>query len=755
MPRNTYAHTVPGSQTTENWQTLEEHHREVADFAVKFALPFDSSDWARNAALLHDLGKVDARFQRKLFTACGIPFERKADSGQVNHSNAGAAYAELNLSPGVGRTLAYLVAGHHAGLPDYFNGWAARLEDAQENLKKIENGIEPYVSDLYELKALPGFVTQKNYHLWVRMLFSCLVDADWLDTERFMNRARFDARPKFPQLSELSGMFEEYMLEIGKRKASSLNELRNKILEHCRNAAKKEPGLFSLTVPTGGGKTLSSMAFALQHAMECGKERIIYVIPYTSIIEQTAKELRKIFGNDNVLEHHSNVVRDDENKEKKSKKDEDESTPMDLAAENWDAPIIVTTNVQFFESLYAAKPRRCRKIHNIVNSVVIIDEAQLISPEHLDPCVDVIKHLTKSFKTTVVLCTATQSRPKVLEHASEIIPEPKDYYEALKRTQIHFPDDLTTARTWEDLAEELKTHEKVLCIVNTRMDCRELYDLMRNGNEENTIHLSALMCGEHRSAVIEEIKRRLNDENDKRPLRVISTQLVEAGVDMDFPVVYRALAGLDSIVQAAGRCNREGKLPELGQVYVFVPPKPAPKGLLAKGVDTTIELMASESIDTDDHNVFQRYFELFFNKIERGNNFSKKYRKMLIEEVCLGKDDEVGAAVEFRTFGEMFKLIDDECSFPILVPYGNGKELIKQLQDEGPSRILMRKLQRFTINLDKKRVNAFMQSGAIQKVPIFGKESDILSQNTSEYFEEYYTDKLGFDITKANITAVI
>lgn len=721
-----YAHTVPGSATVENWQTLAEHQEGAADFATRAASVFDSTDWARVAALLHDLGKLDARFQRKLFVACGIPYPGKVGTIGVNHSDAGAAWAEQSLPPGVGRTLAYMIAGHHAGLPDYFDGWAARLEDAKENLKQIEDEIGPYVSDLCDLKAPPAFVNLKNYHLWVRMLFSCLVDADWLDTERFMTPKRFADRPKFPSLSKLHENFNERMSKFGTPAPGSLNALRNEILSHCREAAKQEPGLFSLTVPTGGGKTLSGMAFALDHAIRHGKERIIYVIPYTSIIEQTAKELRKIFGDENVLEHHSNVVRDEE------RADLDGCTPMDLAAENWDASIIVTTNVQFFESLYAAKPRRCRKIHNIANSVVLIDEAQLISPDFLDPCTDAIKHLTESFKTTVVLCTATQSKPKVLENAREIIPDPKKYYDALKRTEIHFPENLNEPTTWEDLAEELQEHEKVLCIVNTRLDCRTLYDLMPEG----TIHLSALMCGEHRTAVISEIKRRLKEPG---PLRVISTQLVEAGVDMDFPVVYRALAGLDSIVQAAGRCNREGKLPELGQVYVFIPPKPAPRGLLSKGENTTKSLIRQGKTDTNDPDLFAEYFQQFYGEL------NKTDKEEILEKLIPGRFGDV----KFRLVGEKFRLIEDGCNVSILVRYGEGKELIERLEKEGPSRDLMKKLQRFTVNLDQRRADAFLQAGLIRKHEFYGDRGSVLIQN----IPSCYTDALGLDIMRENISS--
>ena len=518
-PSKFYAHS--GScQDRSDWQLLSEHQYETASLASSFAQHFTSSDWTWTAALLHDLGKIDPRFQKKLHEANGLEYEDEALSGSVNHSGAGAAYAEEKYGPIFGRTLAYLILGHHAGLPDYQTdqtgnaAFVARMPEAKENLAEIEEAIAPFVADMKESLQLPEFVKKQkghNYHLWVRMLFSCLVDADWLDTERVMSPEKYGKRSKieFPSIDELTQKIREHMNSFSGT-TGRFNEIRREILEACRMAAQQEPGLFTLTVPTGGGKTLSSMAFALEHAKKYKKDRIIYVIPYTSIIEQTADVFGKVFGKNNVVEHHSNVSDDDNDR-----------IELDMAADNWDAPIIVTTNVQFFESLYASKPKRCRKLHNIANSVVIIDEAQLISPEHLTPCVDVINELTRSFGVSMVLCTATQpaldtlNKKKIgvqLDTAREIIPDPNQYYESLKRVEYHFPENINEPTTWEKLAEELKQHDEVLCVVNTRRDCRELYDLMKD--QPGMIHLSALMCGEHRSEVIKDIKKRLEENRE-------------------------------------------------------------------------------------------------------------------------------------------------------------------------------------------------------------------------------------------------
>jgi CRISPR-associated endonuclease/helicase Cas3 len=518
-------------------------------------------------------------------------------------------------------------------------------------------------------------VKKENFHLWVRMLYSCLVDADYLDTEAFMQPEQTGRRSGFTSLGELKAVFDAHMaLKAAASPKTPVNAIRQEILAACRSAAEQPPGLFTLTVPTGGGKTLSGMAFALDHTVKHGKTRIIYVIPYTSIIEQTAATLAGIFGLQNVVEHHSNL--DPERETQRSR----------IAAENWDAPIIVTTNVQFFESLYAAKSSRCRKLHNIVNSVVILDEAQLLPPELLSPCVDAMNRLVRDYGVTMVLSTATQPALPGLHAPCEIVSDPPRLYARLMRTKITFPASLHEPTIWQELAERLQQHDQVLCVVNTRRDCHDLFKLMPKG----TIHLSALMCGEHRSKIIWTIKERLAGG---QTTRVVSTQLVEAGVDMDFPVVYRALAGLDSIAQAAGRCNREGNLNaqgQLGDVRVFVPPKPSPPGLLLKGEMTTRELCSDPDFNPQHPTNYTRYFDLFYPRVnETGAAILKD---LTPSNSVLG--------VHFRTVGERFKLIKDDQQRPMFVHYDETADsLIRQLHFGGPNRDLLRKLQRNTVNL--------------------------------------------------------
>lgn len=685
-------------------QTLDEHLAGTAVLAKSFAEVFQSAEWAYYAGLIHDLGKAHPDFQTYLKKVRGINYsddDENKTGVHPNHSGVGGILAYERFNNIIGKTLIYLIIGHHAGLPDYHGGRASmvyRLENEKHVADRVREYAARYLEDKSSALRPPAFAMQcqdghaSAYHMWVRMLYSCLVDADFLDTESFMDKNKHDQRPAFLALTDLKSKFDNKMQEMMVTAPDTyVNRIRSEILEVCCTMANQAPGLYSLSVPTGGGKTLSGTAFGLHHATNPDhyKDRIIYVIPYTSIIEQTAEELRKYFGKENVVEHHSNIS------------PEKESPEHTLAAENWDAPIIVTTNVQFFESLYAAGPGQCRKLHNIVNSVVVLDEAQLLPPELLHPCVEAINRLITDYHVTVLISTATQpALPKLYQKPVEIIPDPKNLYNKLKRTKIIFPTDMNQPNDWPSLAAELTEHEQVLCIVNTRRDCFTLWNEMPKG----TIHLSALMCGEHRSQIIANIKKRLKQD---KILRVISTQLVEAGVDIDVPVVYRAIVGLDSINQAAGRCNREGTRPEPGLVKVFIAPKPAPPGLLRKGEDTTRELMAIPGFLPDTPDAFQRYSTHYYSSIN--DNGETWLHDRLIKNV------NPDGNVQFRTAGQEFQLIKDE-TVPIIVRFNNSHKLIDKLRFAGPNRELMRALQRFTVNIKPEVAKRLQYEGRIEEI---------------------------------------
>lgn len=683
---------------------LEEHLRAVGDLAGEFASSFGHSDWGRLAGLWHDLGKYSPAFQNYIARGSGLDPEAHIEGGKgrVNHSSAGALHAAKQLG-GKGRLLAYLIAGHHAGLPDWHSD-AHALASLSQRLEEIQHlqaiSKVPIPTDVLNPTITPATKPpggEAGCALWLRMLFSCLVDGDFLDTENFMDGEKGRSRGSFSSVGELLNKLDMHMVQLmAEAKPTPVNRVRAEVLRQCRERASDLPGIYSLTVPTGGGKTLSSLAFALNHAIHHNKRRVIYVIPYTSIIEQTAGIFRGICG-ENVVEHHSNLD------------PEKESAKSRLATENWDAPVIVTTNVQFLESLFAARTSSCRKLHNIVNSVVVLDEAQLLNPEFLQPIMDTINLLARYYGATFVLSTATQPalNPREglgrtfrgLEGVREIMADPDALYRDLNRVTVEMPLDFHARRGWDEIMIEIIAHESVLVVVNTRHDCRELYRLMPEG----TIHLSAAMCGEHRSQVIAGIRERLEK---KLPTRVVSTQLVEAGVDIDFPVVYRALSGLDSIAQAAGRCNREGKL-DRGKVVVFVPPKSSPLGMLRRAEQTTVSLLSGSTSDPMARELFSRYFEHYYM---RADSLDKHGINDLLTR------DAPELKIQFRTAADRFKLIDDAESQSILVWYGDSQALLGKLKKDGPERWLMRKLQRYSVNLPRRVAEKLLETGEVQEV---------------------------------------
>ena len=686
---------------------LSEHLMEVARISGEFAKDI-GTDWAYVTGLWHDLGKYRPAFQKYISSVSGFDPEAHIEQGQgrVDHSTTGAVHA-VNEFKTAGRILAYLIAGHHAGLPDWNTtdtgnaALSARIEKSkrENHLEEaFRNGVPEATRQHKEpnTKPLGG---RDGLHLWVRMLFSCLVDADFLDTEFFMSPENVKKRKAWPSLIDLKNSFDSYMdSKVKNATDSQVNRIRARVLENCRLGGEQVPGIFTLTVPTGGGKTLSSMAFALEHVLKYNKQRVIVAIPYTSIIEQTADQYREVFGDDAVLEHHSNFDSDQENAKSR------------LASENWDAPIIVTTNVQLLESLFAAKTSRCRKLHNLVNSVIIMDEAQLLPPDFLQPVLDVLRLLTEHYGVTLILSTATQpalaSRQDAfgkkifrgLDAMREIIPNVTEIFEALERVCIEKPKDMISSLSWENLAEELKQCSSVLAIVNTRRDCRILFDLMPKG----TIHLSGLMCARHRSRVIADIKERLSSGS---PVRVISTQLVEAGVDLDFPVVYRALTGLDSIAQAAGRCNREGKQ-EKGRVVVFIPPQKSPRGMLLLAEQATRSVWHEQDASIS-RELYSRYFQQYFSSVDTDRH---KIKSLL-------SSDTDHCIIQFRTAAEKFKLIDDKGTWQILVPFDeDGEKYLNIMKANGPERYLMRKLQRYSVTVYEHEFKKLKSIGAIQEI---------------------------------------
>jgi CRISPR-associated endonuclease/helicase Cas3 len=728
----------------------------VGHLAEGFAAGFGPG-WGRLAGLWHDLGKFRPGFQAYIRQDADAHIEgRLPASSDKTHSAAGALHALMELSQRWGafgeqaaRALAYVIAGHHAGLAN----WTADDDAGGLETRLLGNGAPasrrefdearaaclveapellhlPAAFDLRQaLSAIPG-VRGGNplaLSLWVRMLFSALVDADFLDTEAFMDGHRAQARRGYPPLADYQARLDDHLQAMSSRvamqgrAADAVMAARAEVLAQCRRKAALPPGVFTLTVPTGGGKTLSSLAFALAHARAHGHGRVIYAIPYTSIIEQTADVFADIFGRDAVVEHHSQADA--------AHGSSTETQRSRLACENWDAPLIVTTNVQLFESLFAARTSRCRKLHRLAGSVIVLDEAQLLPPDFLQPILDVLNVLVAHYGVTLLLCTATQPvltdtqrfdprrSLRGLPAPTPIVDDEAALYATLRRTRIHWPADLLTEEPLDRMAERVAACDAALVIVNTRKDAAELLHLLDQRCDEPPLHLSAAMCGQHRAEVIANIRERLAARqagSDARALRVVSTQLVEAGVDIDFPVVFRALAGLDSIAQSAGRCNREGRLADgaLGEVHVFV--REIPKALthVRHGAQATRSVRsAAEDPDADLlPSDFHDYFRLYHGGIDTD-------RHRIVE---LLSRDKGSFAFQFRTAASRFRLVDDDDQASVIVPYGlagqDGSDIhlaIRALENKQSDRWLLRKLQRYTVNVRLRLLRPWQARGDV------------------------------------------
>ncbi|MGA2514434.1 MAG: CRISPR-associated endonuclease Cas3'' [Candidatus Limnocylindrales bacterium] len=672
---NLLAHLVL-DRATGVWrlQGLLEHLQEAARRAGEFAEPFASADWGRVAGLWHDLGKAQPAWQRYLLANSGYD---TTGAGRVPHSMAGAEYAVERLGP-AGHVLAYVIGGHHAGLADA-GPLSAALQESTLLANALESGSLPTEildAPAPEIRQVAG--SDEGLHLWIRMLYSCLVDADSLDAEHFESPDRSDARVSWPTLEQIESRLTQSVECLPR--GGAVNAVRWQVRDEVMPHAGDEPGFFSLTVPTGGGKTLTSLSFALAHARANRMRRIIYAIPYLSIIEQTADIFRKAVG-EGVLEHHSNLDTD-------GQEDRDR-----LAAENWDAPLIVTTTVQLFESLFASRRGRCRKLHNIAGSVIVLDEAQLLPPDYLEPVLSALWLLVAGYGVSVVLCTATQPALasgarsgrtfKGLDDVRELVLDPDALATRLDRVAVEWPSDPSQRTQWDEVAAWLAGERQALCVVNTRSDAAALSALV-----PGSVHLSASMCAEHRARKLAAIKERLVAGSE---VRVVSTQLIEAGVDIDFPVVFRALTGLDSIAQSAGRCNREGNLSR-GRVVVFMPPKPCPIGHLRQGEGATKSLLstaddASSLLRPDG---FRRYFDRLYGDLP-----SLDAQGIL----PLLQQDARSLHVDFRSASEKFRMIDNEGTATVLVPFERGAALIAELKRYGPDKTRLRRLQRYSVTL--------------------------------------------------------
>ncbi|MBX3748037.1 MAG: CRISPR-associated helicase Cas3' [Verrucomicrobiae bacterium] len=704
-----YAHTAQGpdggpDKDRSRWQRLRDHLVNVARIARHFADPLGLADEAELVGLLHDLGKYRDEFQAYLRGERG-------SSVETQHAIYGAAWA---LEPHQQLGTMLCVAGHHAGIHDMADAQAAASKAwVTQAVCKLVARLESEVGPLPRPPGIPAFVESASEptfaaEIYVRMLFSCLVDADRLDT------AFWPAGPTPDVPLDAEILLGRVVCERDRKREANLDSplglLRNRIFDACLEAGCQTQGFFSLTVPTGGGKTLSGMAFALAHAKACGLRRVIVVIPYLSIIEQNAAEYRRILGDGVVLENHSNAS-------PRPDTDEEEKDRLDLVSENWDAPVIVTTSVQFLESLFASSPSKCRKLHRIARSVVIFDEVQTLPTHLLKPMFSVFRELVRSYGVSFVFSSATQPAFRkslalpdgfAPEELREIAPDPAELFRRLRRVTYHLPRQ-GEALDWPQLAARIAEQPQALCVVNLTRHAKELWEQVKRllPDGECPIHLSSAMCPAHRLALIETIRGRLRGG---MPCRVVSTQLIEAGVDVDFPVVWRAMGPLDSVVQVAGRCNREGRH-AVGEVHVFRPgDHKLPPGVYRAASDQAVITMdqlgepaaASERLSTDP-NVFRGYFDSLYQVVNtdharRGESTIQQDREQL----------------RFREVSRKAKVIEDSGQPVIIAADNHGRkfaaDLIADIRDRQPAhrqprftRDDLRALQRYMVNVHHHR----------------------------------------------------
>ncbi|CAA7622830.1 CRISPR-associated helicase Cas3 [Magnetospirillum sp. UT-4] len=614
---------------------------------------------------------------------------------RVDHSSAGALHAVKALGD-TGLALAFVIAGHHAGLPDFQGedsrkGLKDRLGDADLLLGAAMAAAPADLLAPPPLKRPP----ERDPSLWIRMLASAVFEADFLDTEAFFDPGRSGARSGWADMGTLRPRLDQRLSRFAGA-SGPVNQVRATVLAAARDAAKGQPGLYALTVPTGGGKTLASLAFALDHVHHHPDRlrRVIYAVPFTSIIEQTAAVFRETLGDDAVLEHHSAL--DEGSRE--------ESNRNRLAAETWDAPVVVTTTVQLFESLFASRTSRLRKLHNIAGSVVVLDEAQALPPDLLLPITAALAELVEGYGVTVVLCTATQPALgavfKELPRPIEIAPDPPALFAALDRVRVSFPQP-GERQSWEAIAAAMTAEDRALAIVNSRADCRTLHGLLPAG----AIHLSTWQCAAHRARLLARLK-------EGGPARVVSTSLVEAGVDIDFPAVWRAMAGLDAIAQAAGRCNREGLLPDKGRMVVFRPEGGRLHGHLAQAAEAAEAALRKHPEAPFHPEAFITYFnELYWSK--RSLDPHGIGRMLGLGEKRPGRP---WYDIAFRTAADAFRMIDQR-EEPLVVLFDQRAEAaVEELRRDGPSRATLRALQRYTVPVRPKALAQLRETGAAEDI---------------------------------------
>lgn len=707
MKTEFFAHSKEGEEKS-NWQSLIDHLTNTSNLAEKFGCDAGITELVKIAALIHDLGKYSHEFQKRL----------EGDKTRVDHSTAGAKelYQLFKSTPyePLAILLAYCITGHHAGIPNY--GDITDLPGDSSLMARLKTDVCDYSAyknelDLAGLKFPERLNIRPNkdhcgfsFSFLTRMIYSALVDADFQETQTFMQGKKL--RGGYESIDRLCEKFNLFLKKYDSPKRE-IDKKRTETLRECVEKASEKPGFFTLTVPTGGGKTISSMAFALNHATQHRMKRIIYVIPYTTIIEQNAAIFKDVLGDENVLEHHSNF--DWEQKRLQETNISDNQTnsayaKLKLAAENWDIPVVVTTNVQFFESLFANRSSRCRKLHNIAKSVIIFDEAQMLPRDYMYPAMNSIWELVTNYGVSAIFCTATQPNLKKFlpmeTQLIELVSDPQELFNFYQRVQLNNLGKLSD----NVLLERLNAEKQVLCIVNTRRHAKGLFDGLYS---EGSYHLSTLMCPAHRKKTLIEIHEHLKS---KEPCRVISTSVMEAGVDLDFPTGYRALAGLDSINQAAGRVNREMN-DNKGILFVFESDsefvKHVPK-YIAQTADVARSVLREFSEAPISIPAIQAYFNYLYS-LKDPQDFD--FKKILS---CFDKNKPY--MLDFATAAEKFRIIEDN-TVSIIIPYNKEAErLIEELKVTPYPSSTLRKLQSYTVNIHEQEFRSLNNKGVIMMI---------------------------------------
>lgn len=670
----------------EAFQSNDEHCFGVAVLAKQFASEFGMGDWGYILGILHDKGKEKSEFQNYICDVNGILGHKNWTPLGKAHSCVGAIMAD-KLYKEYYPIMSQPIMGHHSGMQDYDELKKSMMHEMPKEVRPLK-----ILPPLMNTQVIENVDNCFDLSVFIRMLFSCLKDADILDTDKFQHPEKYIRFQSKKTIGELLPKLECHLKNISKQD-TEVNRIRKRVQDLCAERSEGERGFYSLTVPTGGGKTLSSMLWAMRHAVYNNQKRIIIAIPFNSIIVQTAKILKGIFGEENVLEHHCNFVVEDEINDKEMQE------RICLAMDNWDYPIIVTTNVQLFESMFSNSTSDCRKLHNIANSVIVLDEVQALPTEYLNPILAILKSYNNYFGTSVLFMTA--SLPILCgnlnswsnrcfkgiekEKWHEIVSESELLYDRLRRVEIKADDNEST---YDDIAERLSQYSCVLCIVNSRKDAKEIYNRLP---QKGRFHLSRLMYPKHVDKKIDEIKNMLKV---KTPIiRVVTTQLVEAGVDMDFPVVFRQETGLDSILQAAGRCNREGRL-KMGHTYVFRLNHRPTEGALSNEINAFNLFRQDNYSDWLSPEAMYDYFKWLY----KGSDFDKEH----IEKECGFDDKENCPAINFGKIHKKFKLIEENGVSIVVLSKDNAAILKKFRSDGYIDNHMLNKLGKYMVSIKKR-----------------------------------------------------